>query len=255
MKAIHGLIGAALMLTGCGKPPAKGDPPVNGEAGESNAPSPEVSKTNAPPQSPNNPTTPAPLAGLYRGEVGGKMSQVRVNADGTLLLHPRLDEPNRRAPGTWEKKGDAIVATFKTPDGDGQAWLRVFGNALVMEKLQTPDGEIEVFAPSLFKRTVTNAGPPHTGTYEGTIDDGEVKVELSANGKAVVSSKDTNSQPLHQGIWKSTPGGVEITVGDKDNQSKAYLRAEGRDLLLYKLEEADGNVENFQPRLERITEE
>lgn len=252
MKALHGLMGVVAMLAACGKPSVNEGQPAGNESVESNAPAPQIGDLK--PVAPQSPQTPAPLAGLYRGEVGGKMSQLRVNADGTLMLHPRLDQPDRKAPGTWKREGEIIAATFNLPDGKGQAWLRLSGDALVMDKLQTPDGEIEEFAPSRFKRTATVAGRKHAGTYEGSIDQDDVKVQLNPDGQVVISSLANGGTPLYQGTWKNTPDGVEITVGDKDDKAKAHLQVDGDDLLLYKLEQADGDVENLQPRLERVTE-
>ena len=75
------------------------------------------------------------LAGVYVGVVQGDKARAILKADGTMIVHPSPDEPNRVMRGTWKVEGKIVTAKFAVDGEQGTAVFQRDGADLILRKI------------------------------------------------------------------------------------------------------------------------
>jgi len=187
------------------------------------------------------------LAGVYVGVVQGDKARAILKADGTMIVHPSPDEPNRVMRGTWKVEGKIVTAKLAVDGEQGTAVFQRDGADLILRKIINPDGEVdELTAPHFAKKkALADKGP--AGIYTGEFDGEGMQVELQPNGHTSVrSAEDPNEGEIFTGTWKVADTGVLISVETEcGDGAKVFAQITDRGFKILKVDSPDG-VETYE---------
>ncbi len=187
------------------------------------------------------------LAGVYVGVVEGDKARAILKADGTMIVHPSPDEPNRVMRGTWKVEGKIVTAKLAVDGEQGTAVFQRDGADLILRKIINPDGEVdELTAPHFAKKkALADKGP--AGIYTGEFDGEGMQVELQPNGHTSVrSAEDPNEGEIFTGTWKVADTGVLISVETEcGDGAKVFAQITDRGFKILKVDSPDG-VETYE---------
>ena len=187
------------------------------------------------------------LAGVYVGVVQGDKARAILKADGTMIVHPSPDEPNRVMRGTWKVEGKIVTAKLAVDGEQGTAVFQRDGADLILRKIINPDGEVdELTAPHFAKKkALADKGP--AGIYTGEFDGEGMQVELQPNGHTSVrSAEDPNEGEIFTGTWKVADTGLLISVETEcGDGAKVFAQITDRGFKILKVDSPDG-VETYE---------
>lgn len=188
------------------------------------------------------------LAGTWLGHTEEGQARVVVKVDGTLAVTPDVDDPDQVLRGTWELAEGEVVAQLRGDKGRVTVHLAVDGADLVLKKIVTSNGGEETFEPPRLRRKETFDNQKFAGVYEGEVDESTVKLSLELNGVLLAEVNNCGELETHQAKWAGKDSRVLATT---DDGLKIIFRADGKDLLLLRIESPDGEVEAHEARFKK----
>ena len=193
------------------------------------------------------------LAGVYHGTIDDDKVVLTLNPDGTATAKP--PDEDIRLKGKWRLAKPGVVVSLSHPDDpDKKAVVsfRIAGADLLLSKVLGPDGDVKTFDAPRFRQT--KAGDKKfTGEYKGEYDEQKFRMVVKAGGALEIWPDDPNApEPLHRGTWKAGKNGINCIIKTDDGDAKVNLRADGKDFVMVKLEEPDGEVKVLETRFKRV---
>jgi hypothetical protein len=195
------------------------------------------------------------LDGTYKGVVEGDNAVLILKADGTALVKPPDAEEGFRIRGKWKLAEPGVVLEITAPGNPNEkvtVRFRIGKGELLLVSVTEADGNVKTYAPPRFKQT--KAGDKKfTGEYKGVHDEKALRVVLKDGGVVKIWPDDPNApEPQFRGKWEADGDEVTCTVETDDGPARVHLKRDGKDFLMVKLEDADGEVTEYQAaRLKR----
>lgn len=196
------------------------------------------------------------FAGTYQGEVEGNNAVLILKADGTALVKPPDGEEGFRIRGKWKLAEPGVVLEItgsNNPNEKVTVRFRLGKGELFLVSVTEADGNLKTYAPPRFKQT--KAGDKKfTGEYKGVHDEKALRVVLKDGGVVEIWPDDPNApEPQFRGKWEADGDEVTCAVETDNGPAKIHLKRDGKDFLLVKLEDSNGEVTEYQSaRLKRI---
>ena len=162
-----------------------------------------------------------------------------------MAVTPDVDDPDQVLRGTWKLAEGEVVARLRGDEGRITIHLAVDGADLVLKKVVKPNGDEETFEPPRLRRKETFDNQKFAGVYEGEVDESTVKLSLEINGVLLAEVNNGGELETHQAKWAGQDSRVLATT---DEGLKIIFRADGKDLLLIRIESPDGEVEAHESR-------
>jgi hypothetical protein len=188
------------------------------------------------------------LAGVWLGVIEEEEARVVVKADGTLTVTPDVNDPDQVMRGTWKLAKGEVIAQLRGDEGRVTVHLAVDGADLVLKKFVNSNGEEETFEPPRLRRKETFDNQKFAGVYEGEVDESAVKLSLELNGVLLAEVNNCGELETHTFKWVGKGNHVSAIT---DDGLKITFRADGKDLLLIRIESPDGEVEAHEPRFRK----
>jgi hypothetical protein len=200
----------------------------------------------APPKAPG--VAAKKLTGTWLGQTEEGQARVVVKADGTLAVTPDVDDPDQVLRGTWKLAEGEVIAQLRGDDIVVTIHLAVDGADLVLKKIVKPNGDEETFEPPRLRRKETFDNQKFAGVYEGEVKESTVKLSLELNGVLLAELNNCGELETHNLKWVGKDNRV---VATSEDGLKVILRADGKDLLLLRIESPDGEVEAHERRFKK----
>lgn len=184
------------------------------------------------------------FVGKWNGIVKEDEIQLQLKADGSVVAIEDEEPIN----GTWKLAGGGLVVRVMVEGKAATAHFLVDGADLVLTKMEKLDGGEETYEPPRLRRKEALGDKKFAGIYAGEVEDSEVKLTIEADGKIVAEKVECGELETITGKWMAKGNRVMLNIADG---VKVEFRADGKDLLLIRLESPDGEVEEYEPRFQK----